>query len=419
MTLLRCAVCGTEVAARAIWPWRCPRASSEDRHHVLHRVPSPGPLRPNDDQHPFIRFDIALTWARLAQEHGMGFDGRVALIREVDSLIANVDGTGFFCTPFSRHDSLSEAFGFSEAGGIWLKDETVDVAGSAKARHLFSILLHLIAMERVGVRQDRPPLAIASCGNAALAAATLAAAVRWTIEVFVPTDANPVVVAKLRALGGSINVCERRGEDPPGDPCIHRFRDAVDDGAIPFSVQGPENALCLDGGRTIMWECIELFGRFGLRLDRVFAQVGGGALATSLGQASHDAGVNPRLHVVQTEGCAPLARAWQRWRHDSTGGWSDYMWPWETTPTSAATGILDDETYDWLGIVPCLRDSNGSVVIATEEDVARANDLVREHTPINADHTGTAALAGVLAMRGHIGDDEVILVPITGVQRER
>ena len=25
-------------------------------------------------------------------------------------------------------------------------------------------------------------------------------------------------------------------------------------GAIPFTVQGPENAWCLDGGRTIGWE---------------------------------------------------------------------------------------------------------------------------------------------------------------------
>ena len=55
---------------------------------------------------------------------------------------------------------------------------------------------------------------------------------------------------------------------------------------------------------------------------------------------------------MQTDGCAPLARAWQA---RSTVGaraeprWDECMWPWEDEPHSAADGILDDETYDWLG----------------------------------------------------------------------
>ena len=55
-----------------------------------------------------------------------------------------------------------------------------------------------VASERLGVAPnaagDRPPLAISSCGNAALAAAKLAAAVTWPLEVYVPTWANAVVV---------------------------------------------------------------------------------------------------------------------------------------------------------------------------------------------------------------------------------
>ena len=55
----------------------------------------------------------------------------------------------------------------------------------------------------------------------------------------------------LYALDAEIVVCPRRADDPPGDPCVHRFRDEVVAGAVPFSVQGTENAWCLDGGRTI------------------------------------------------------------------------------------------------------------------------------------------------------------------------
>ena len=71
-------------------------------------------------------------------------------------------------------------------------------------------------------------------------------------------------------------------------------------------MQGPENALCLDGGRTIGWELADAGGG---GLDRVVVQVGGGAFAACTGWGLGD-GV--RLDAVQTEGCAPLARAWQR-----------------------------------------------------------------------------------------------------------
>ncbi len=140
---------------------------------------------------------------------------------------------------------------------MWVKDETGGVAGSQKARHLVTILLHLLAAERIGHLTERPRLAIASCGNAALAASTLAAAVDWPIDVYVPTWMTDGFGSELDRLGATVHRCERRPHDPPGDPAMFRFRDAVAAGAIPFTVQGPENALALDGGRTIGWEIAE------------------------------------------------------------------------------------------------------------------------------------------------------------------
>ncbi|MGD9795114.1 MAG: PLP-dependent lyase/thiolase [Acidimicrobiia bacterium] len=414
--LLRCSVCGAEVAAETDAPWRCPNATEADRQHVLHRVAQMRPLRPLDHRHPLVRFDPQLLWARIAEVHGLDLDARIALVLELDAAVGEVDGRGFVETPFARADQLSEALGFRAEGGIWIKDETVDVAGSAKARHLVSILLHLLAMEACGVAspQQRAPLAIASCGNAALAAATLAAAVRWPIEVFVPTVANPAVIERLTVLGAHLNVCPRRHDDPPGDPCIHRFREAVSAGAVPFSVQGPENALCLDAGRTIAWECTEMLGA---RIDRFFAQVGGGALATSIGFGCVDAGTHPRLLVVQVAGCAPMVRAWERWKADPAATWAQCMWPWTPEPHSIAGGILDDETYDWLGVALSLRANGGTAEVVSEAQIIEANRLVEVHTDIDADHTGTAALAGVLALRSEIADDEVLVVPVTGTRR--
>jgi threonine synthase len=308
---------------------------------------------------------------------------------------------------------------------VWVKDETHNVSGSHKARHLVTILLHLLAAEAVGLRSgaERPALAIASCGNAALAAATLAAASSWPIEVFVPPSARPAVVERLVALAATVTVCPRREGDPAGDPCVLRFREAVAAGAVPFSVQGPENALCLDTGRTIGFEMLRWWETHGPSpwLDRWFVQVGGGALAACVGRAAMGAGVHPRLHAVQTEGCAPLARAQERAGAFDPGTaaqhWAQCMWPWEREPVSAASGILDDETYDWVSVLDALVGSGGSAVVAPESAILAANELAVAKTAIPVDHTGSAGLAGLLAIRSSVADDETVAVIFSGRRR--
>ena len=61
---------------------------------------------------------------------------------------------------------------------MWVKDETGNVSGSHKGRHLMGVLIQLAVIERLGLARPgrRRDLAIASCGNAALAAAVVAGA---------------------------------------------------------------------------------------------------------------------------------------------------------------------------------------------------------------------------------------------------
>jgi threonine synthase len=419
----RCGTCGTELPIDTVMPWRCPHG--DDRHHVLQIVSSAAPFVSVEDPNPFVSFGHLLAWRAFAEARGMSAQRCDSLTRELDAEVAGIAGTGFVWTPFMRRRRLSDALGFSSAGGVWVKDETHAVGGSHKARHLFTILLHLTAAEEMGLTPwatavDRPPLAIASCGNAAIAAATLAAAVRWPITVFVPPSASASVVALLEGLGASLHVCPRLDADPPGDPCIHRFREAVAAGAVPFSVQGPENALCLDGGRTIGWEMVEMLGHL---LDRVVVQVGGGAFAASVGAALATSGIHPALHAVQAEGCAPLARAWQRsgsiagGRSGAAQHWAECMWPWEHEPHSLADGILDDETYDWLGVVSAMAASGGSPVVVPEALVEEAATMGPALTGIEVSPTGTAGLAGLLAIRDQIADDERVAVVFSGVRR--
>jgi len=351
--------------------WKCPRATETDTHHVLHFENTVEPFRPTDDENPYLAFRKYLAVDSFGAAIGLSEDDRIRIITEANAAVAAVAGRGFLRTPLYRSVELSDALGFTAKGGVWIKDETHNVAGSHKARHLFTELLHLLFAETAGVApwtsSTRPPLAIASCGNAAIAASTLAAAVQWPIYVHVPPAATSEVLVALASLDADVRVCPRLPDDAAGDPCVLRFREAVAVGAIAFGVQGTENAWCLDGGRTIGWEMTEDLGHL---MDRIFIQVGGGAFAACVGASLRSAGVHPKLHAVQTEGCAPLARAWEKAL--ATGGarnagprWNECMWPWETTPVSIADGILDDETYDWIGVSDAMADTGGAPVVVS------------------------------------------------------
>jgi threonine synthase len=425
---LVCAGCGAEPDQAEPYPFRCPNAErGDDVDHVLRRELDLTAVRfpaGDPEPNPFLRY------RHLLNAHHLGLADRefCGLVRRLDEQVARVDGHGFTATPFTRCDDLSDQLGFSTAGGVWVKDETGNVSGSHKGRHLFGVLIHLEVVERLGLADPsrRPDLAIASCGNAALAAAVVAAAGGRVLRVFVPVDADPLVMVRLKELGARITACPRNGE--PGDPTYRRLLQALDESAIPFTCQGNLNGLAVEGGVTLGYE----LAAAGVPLDRLLVQVGGGALASACIQGLQEAvalgalPAVPRVDTVQTTGAWPLKRAFDAVA--SHGGdavayaaqhRSEFMWPWEREPRSIAHGILDDETYDWLAVVEGMLATGGSALVADESTLERANALAREATGIDVDPTGSAGLAGLLALRaaGEVDDDERVAVLFTGVAR--
>lgn len=349
----------------------------------------------NSSTQPFVRYRSLSGSYRAAMQANWSDQRYVETVLELDAAVTRVGGQGFEITPTAEQPDLAAAIDHS--GELIVKDETNNVSGSHKARHLFGLALHLAISE-----ESQGRLAISSCGNAALAAATIAAAAQREIDVFVPVWADAGVVESLRSLGASVQHCERRPGEL-GDPCFLRFREATSRGAVPFGCQGPVDPRTLDGGRTLGWEIAEQVGSF----DRLVIQVGGGALASSAIQGLWDAArleqisAMPRIDTVQTEGCAPLASAMETLTDEhgdipaATSNPERYMKPWPTEPASAADGILDDLTYDWLVLAWAMQATEGRAIVATETHVLAAHELGRV-TGIHASATGTAGLAGLL-----------------------
>jgi len=461
-TLVVCAGCGHRAAADELLPVRCSAAVPGDEiDHVMTKVIDPHEVRfpGGDEPNPFVRYRALFRAYHLARAAGWPDERYVERVERLDRAVAAVDGHGFIATSFRRSGPLSDHLGFDRAGGVWVKDETGNVSGSHKARHLAGAMLELLVAEEVaGPDGSSKPLAIASCGNAALAAAVVARAAERRLDVFVPAGADPAVLERLRHLEARVTEC---GREPgsPGDPSVHRLREAIAAGAIPFTCQGNENGLAIEGGATLGYEMVSELAGQGRTLDRLIVQVGGGALASSCAQAFAEVRAlgaidrQPRLDTVQTSGCWPLKRAYDRVAsrlvarpdaEDLAAGpgnrgpgihpdgrafrealgyaahhRSEFMWPWESEPRSIAHGIIDDETYDWLAVVQGMLVTGGAPVLVDEAVLVEANDLARATTGIDADHTGTAGLAGLMELvrSGSVRPGESVAVIFTGVRR--
>jgi len=435
----------------------------------MQRVLDPGGARfddlVDDDPNPFVRYRRLFHSWHVATSHGLTDDDYIDLVRRLDKEVAGVDGHGFVVTPFGRAGELSEQLGFRGGGGVWVKDETGNVSGSHKARHMMGLLVHLEVVEQTGMvgpgGRGLPDLAIASCGNAALGAAVVARAAGRRLQVFVPTWGDPKVIARLEELGATVNVAPRV-EGQAGDPTYHALTRAIEAGALPFTCQGNENGLVIEGGMTLGYELASQLNEEGSPMNRLFVQVGGGALASAVIRGFREAvslgaiAEVPAVYTVQTEGGHPLERAYDRlarrildrlaaagdsdtettdvsyfdgkrlrpsdFEHEQAYARthrSEFMWPWEEEPASIATGILDDETYDWFAVVTGMLETGGRPIVVGEATLEEANRIARESTGIDVDHTGSSGLAGLLDLRrrGAVEAGERVGVLFTGVRR--
>jgi threonine synthase len=247
--------------------------------------------------------------------HGLlGHDRYHRVLERVAEQLLRLEDRDFKVTPLTEEPALASALG--RTGRLWVKDETGNVTGSHKGRHLMATLLYLEALRKLKGESIKKVLAIYSCGNAALGASAVARAGGYELHAFVPEDVDPIVTAMLmerRALVERIP----RSTTGEGDPCYLAFRKAINEqGWIPFACAGNDNWSNIEGGATLGWEMVMQLLECSEKIDSVVIQVGGGALARSVAQAFEEAlqlgfiSELPRIHTCQPEGGFPFVRAY-------------------------------------------------------------------------------------------------------------
>ena len=296
--------------------FRCPR-SNEVGEHALQRVLPPGTEVSDAIQASWAggsRKTFDLCRSTLSAYRLLGHERYQRLLDGLSEQLLRLERRDFHVTPLTEAPELASALG--RTGRLWVKDETANVTGSHKGRHLMATLLYLEALRELKGENVKRVLAIYSCGNAALGASAVARAGGYELHAFVPEDVDPTVAAMLTERWAMVERIPRSttGE---GDPCYLAFRKALNDhGWIPFACAGNDNWSNIEGGATIVWELVMQLLEQSQTIDSVVIQVGGGALARAIAQAFEEAfqlgmiAAMPRIHVCQPEGGFPFVRAY-------------------------------------------------------------------------------------------------------------
>jgi threonine synthase len=168
----------------------------------------------------------------------------------------------------------------------------------------------------------------------------------------------------------------------------------------------------VEGKKTMGFELAE---QLGWRLpDVVVYPTGGGTGLVGMWKAFAELealgwidGRRPRMVAVQSEGCAPIARAFQEG--------TDFAAPWENASTCAAGIRVPAAVGDFL-MLRALRESGGTCVTVTEAAIRQEIDAVAAREGLLLCPEGAAAVAGLrrLAGQGWVRPEDEVVVFNTG-----
>lgn len=284
-------------------------------------------------------------------------------------------------TPCTR----SLAYGDLIACRLYFKFENLHRTGSFKERGALNKLLQLDEEERArGV-------VTASAGNHGQAVAFHATRLGISSVVVMPTTTPLIKSARTRSYGGEV-VLQGEVYD---EALAEARRLEVQEGRI--MIPAFDDDAVIAGQGTIALELLEQVET----IDVVVVPVGGGGLIA--GVASCLKARNPGIRVVGVESeAAPSARASLFEGH-----------PVEIESThSIADGIavkrVGDRTF------PVIRELVDDVVTVSEEEIASAILLLLEREKSVAEGAGAVPLAALLGGRVSVGEDENVVLLLTG-----
>ncbi len=338
-----------------------------------------------------VRYDLealdgeALREAWASRRGGMWRFREIMPLRDGEAPVTLGEGA----TPLLELDRLGEELGLR----LYAKDEGQNPTGSFKDRGLSAAVTR-------AVRDGRQSFVVPTAGNAGAALAAYCARAGVEAKLFMPRDTPAGVVRRCELSGADI---ERI--DGLIDTCGElAARYAGENGA--WNVSTLKEPYRIEGKKTMMLEIALALGW--QAPDAIVYPTGGGtgligswkALAEleALGLTKQ----TTRLYSVQSAGCAPIVRAFERGDRFAAA--------WEDAETQAYGLRVPGALGDFL-ILDALRASGGGA-LAVEDDAMKRGALTLGGHGLSASIEGGATLAAaqVLRQSGDLREGERVVL---------
>ena len=363
-----------------------------------HRHDAFAPQNLSNEKHPLLaRYDLeaAAETFTLASIRDRPFDlwryHEVLPIQEERHCLKLGEGG----TPLHPAPTLGAELGIRE---LLIKDEGMNPTGSFKDRGL------CLAVS-AAYQFDAPGIALPSAGNAGGAAAAYAARAGLQCVVAVPRDCPEVNRIEASVYGAEVHSIDGLISD------AGRMIAELAPGRGLFEVATLKEPYRIEGKKTMGYEVFEQLGRLP---DVILYPTGGGTGLIGMWKAFDEMEQlgwigpdRPRMVSVQSEGCAPIPKAFEE------GTEASEMWQDAHT---VASGLRVPKALGDFLILAAVRESGGSAIAVSDEELMRDARRIAAAEGIFAAPEGGACLSALRRLResGDVAEDDTVVLFNTG-----
>ena len=299
-------------------------------------------------------------------------------------------------TPMIPVPEFAQDFGLES---LWIKDEALNATGSFKARGMSAAITRAVA---AGAKAFSTPTA----GNAGVALSAYGGRAGVPVRVFAPRWTPKTILTQIETFGADLELIDGHIGD-----CgkVARAYAAEHDA---FDVSTLREPYRIEGKKTMGLEVAEAMGwHFP---DALIYPTGGGTGLIGMWKVFKelkDAGwVDddlPRLYSVQSEGCAPVVKAFEAGATTTE--------PWENADT-VAWGLRVPAPLGGSLCLRSLKETKGAAVAVSDEASTTCATRIAKTTSVDASPEGGATLAALkkLVDVGHIGKGDRVVLFNTG-----
>jgi len=300
-------------------------------------------------------------------------------------------------TPLLLLQNLGTELGLNN---LFVKDESLNPTGSFKARGLAAAVSKA---KELGVEK----VIIPTAGNAGGAMAAYAARGNMRAHIFMPNDTPAANVEESRIAGATVILIDGLISEAAGMAGEKARAEGW------FDVSTFKEPYRCEGKKIMGYELAEEF-EWELP-DVIIYPTGGGTGLVGMWKAFKEMAAmgwlesekRPRMVSVQSEGCAPVVKAFQE-GNPFCDFWTDAK--------TIASGLRVPKSFADQVILDDLKESNGNAVAVSDEEITKAQKLLAYKEGVFAAPEGAATLAGLqkLVLNQWVDPDERIVLFNTG-----